>query len=296
MTKVIDADKLKIEIPIRDKDTHKNNEWHVFMLAWSTWKTWAAILTAKWASRSWAWLVTLWASEELNLVYETNLIEEMTIPVQNDKKWRISINGYKCLKLKFNDFSSFLVGPWMWVYEKWAKIVVDLIKSVKWKPLVIDADWLNCLSEFCKQDLIIKYFNSSSNLVITPHIWEASRLFGISRDDILSNPQDVVREYSERYWIYIVLKWSTTYIWTPGWKVYSSCLWTPALSSAWTGDVLSGIIVALLNKWDIEDMILMAIRIHSMAWSIAAKKIWNEESVVASDVINHIWEAISKNI
>ena len=291
--------KLKdISYPKRASDTYKNKEWHSLIIWWSTWKTWAVILACKAASRAWAWLVTACISQDLNIAYEANLIEEMTCPVQNDKRWHISINWYRKIKWQITNFSSVLIGPWMWEYEKWSLIVSDLIRNYESWPIVIDADWINNIAEYMKKEelsAILK--NKKTDIILTPHIWEFAKLFNEKKEDVVKKQSELAAKYSKKYWVYIILKWSETVIASPEWSIFISNIWTSALATAWSWDVLSGIVVALSWKKNKDnnliELLKSAVVVHGLAWSIAWEKYW-EQSTIASDIISCLSEAIKK--
>ena len=284
----------KLFIPSRKFDTFKNKEWHTLIIWWSIWKTWAIILAAKSASKTGSWLVTAIVSKKLNSIFESNLIEEMTLPVQNDKKWMISFNWFKRLKSNLKQFNSILIWPWMWVSNWGMKILINLIKILKNIPLVIDADWINNLAKLNKLKLEELFKKKKTEIVLTPHIWEFKKLFWINEKEIKKNQNEITWKFSKKYNIYIVLKSHITTVWTPNWEVFISNIWTPALSTAWTWDVLSWIISSLIwkeyNQNNILNWILSWVIIHAITWKISWEEVW-ENYVIASDLINRIWKA-----
>lgn len=273
-----------IQIQTRSLKCHKHSVWHLLVIWGSTWKTWAPILASKAASRAWSWLVTLWVSNNLYNIYASHLIEEMLIPVQNCKKWYISINGFKQLKEGINWYSSILIGPWMWTYARGSEIVTNLIKSYN-KPIVIDADWIN--------NLILSKPFKNNNIIITPHLGEASKLFGTPKEELIYKCSYLAKEYN----MYIVLKSNIICIWTPEGKMIVSDLWGRELATAWSWDVLAWIIASLVWQsayWnDILNAIKVWVALHWLSWNICQNKI-GIEGTIATDLIANIPEALFK--
>lgn len=275
----------------RSSDTYKNKEWHLLILWWSDWMTWALIMASRSASRAWSGLVTVWVPSKLNLIFETTLIEEMSLPLQWDKKNRLSINSLWAISKRISSYSAILIWNWMWMYEKWWKLISWLLKLKSWIPIIIDADWINNLC-FIKEQFKNLISKSSSPVVLTPHIWEASRFLWITSEEIIKNQEEITKKYSVEFGVYLVIKGSKITIWTPSWNLFVSKLWWPELATAGSWDVLSWIIGALLSKsvtrWiSIEEAICEWVILQSICWKISKEELW-EESVMASDLINSI--------
>ncbi len=270
----------------REIDTYKNREGHVFIVGGSEGKTGAVIMSALASSRAGAGLVTVGVPENLNPIIETNLIEEMSLPLKG-----VSRLSYFCVDkiLEFQERADVLViGMGMDRYEEGQDIMREIL--LKWeKPLVIDADGINNITDLGKE-----YLKKRKGItVLTPHVGEFSRLSGLSSKEIIANQFDVAVEFAKEYRVYLVLKSARTVIATPEGKAFISLRGTPAMAKGGSGDVLSGMIGALIPKMEVEEALKLAVYVHGLAGEIAEEK-KHTESVKARDIIEAISEALTK--
>jgi ADP-dependent NAD(P)H-hydrate dehydratase / NAD(P)H-hydrate epimerase len=150
-------------------------------------------------------------------------------------------------------------------------------------PLLIDADGLN--AHVGALDLLRE---RSAPTVLTPHEPELGRLLEIDSSEIAARRLHHARDAAERTGAIVVLKGDDTLIAAPGGPVAISPGATPALATAGTGDVLSGIVGALLAK-DVEPLAAAAagVLVHAWAGKHAAVCL-GADHVAAGDVIDAI--------
>ncbi len=110
-------------------------------------------------------------------------------------------------------------------------------------PLLIDADGLNAHAGHVEQ-----LARRSAATILTPHAGEAARLLGCDSDHVAGNRIAAARELAERAQAIVVLKGDDTIVCGPEGPLAISPGGCPALASAGTGDVLSGVIGAWLSK------------------------------------------------
>ena len=179
-----------------------------------------------------------------------------------------------------------LIGCGLGVAESSKKLFESVISKVC-TPLVIDADGLNILSE-----MNIKLFE---NAVITPHPAEASRLLGVELKDVLYDMEGSAKELVNKYNCTVVLKSHRTIICDAN-NYFVNQHGNSALAKAGTGDVLAGIIAGLLaQNMNIFDAAKLGVYLHSRAGEIASE-VLTEYSVLASDVLKYLPEAIKEVI
>lgn len=149
-------------------------------------------------------------------------------------------------------------------------------------PIVLDADGLNILAHTKKL---------TSNLILTPHLKEFSRLTELEISKITENPIDIAKEYAKKHNIILLLKGPTTIV-TDGNKVYLIDKGSAGMATAGSGDVLSGILIGLLGykKTDIKT-VAFAAYINGLAGEIAQKK-KGSVSMLARDTIGCLSDAI----
>ena len=109
-------------------------------------------------------------------------------------------------------------------------------------PIIIDADGLNILSKMDKSILN----RSKSKIILTPHLKEFERLTNISIDEIKNNREKFTLEFAKKYNVILLLKGSTTLV-TDGNEIIKVTKGCSGMSTAGSGDVLSGILVR--NAW-----------------------------------------------
>ena len=150
-------------------------------------------------------------------------------------------------------------------------------------PLVIDADGLNAFA-----GELASLAERSAPTVLTPHAGELGRLLGRSSEEIAAQRLAAAREAAPRPEAVVVLKGDDTIV-TDGERVAVNALSAPALATAGTGDVLSGMTAAMLAR-GLEPFAAAcaAVFAHARAGRDAARRIGLAESVIATDVIDSV--------
>ena len=171
--------------------------------------------------------------------------------------------------------------------EKYLEKVLEFIIKNYTGNLIIDADGLNTLSNM---DLnILK--NKKCNILLTPHLKEFSRLCDKSIDEIKKDSLSLVKEFSSTYKVTVLLKGHTTTI-SDGNDVYLVTTGCSGMATAGSGDVLSGILAGLLAYLNFNLLsISTGILINGIA-GIEAEKENTDISMIASDTISNIGNAI----
>jgi NAD(P)H-hydrate epimerase len=161
----------------------------------------------------------------------------------------------------------------------YAGILDILIRSKT--PLVIDADGLDYYKK------VYKKFRKRGNIIITPHVGEFSNLLGVKVEEVLRNGVQLAKDFALKNNVVVVLKGVTTII-TDGTKVVFSSLGNPGMAKGGTGDVLTGIISAMVgNGYPLLEACLLGVYIHSEAGNLARDK-YGERGMLASDLMNKI--------
>ena len=175
-----------------------------------------------------------------------------------------------------------VVGPGL-VCDNLKDVVLHLIKSVK-VPLVLDAGALNALTG------INNPFDGATDVIITPHLGEFARLTGKSISDI--NPAFDAWKYAKEHKITVHLKGATSVTAYPDGRVITTAEGSPALAKAGSGDVLSGIMGAMLAQ-GVQNPVPTAAVLHGLAGKIAAET-YGDSGVMGSDVIDGIAKSLAR--
>lgn len=279
---IITPDSLKF--PVREKAGHKYTFGHVGIIGGSVGKSGAVIMTAKSATRSGSGLVTVIVPECIDQIVQSNLIEEMSFPlVCEDGKFGKQVYKQIANIVDSLKISSVVAGMGMGVSESNQEIVREVLKLQK--PVVIDADGLNNLAVIDNYQTLLK--NRDFPTVLTPHIGEFSRLTGYNSQEIFDSMEEIAREFVSKTNTYLILKFSRMMIATPDGEIYYNLTGNPGMATAGSGDVLAGIVGALINRLEVIDALKLAVYIHGKAGDLAAQK-YSQESMKATDIIEFI--------
>ena len=146
--------------------------------------------------------------------------------------------------------------------------------------LIIDADAINILSK--NKSLLNRI---GKNCILTPHPGEFKRLVGEWRDD--HEKLDLQKAFCKEYECYMILKGAYSSVCTPLGNTYFNPSGNPGMATAGSGDVLTGLLIALLAQgYSILDTCLMGTYLHGKAGDLALEK-QSHESLIASDIINY---------
>lgn len=185
------------------------------------------------------------------------------------------------------DYSAIGVGCGIGTHDITVNALQQFLQS-RTRPVVLDADALNCIA---KRPTMLSDIPVLS--VITPHAGEFDRLFGESPTDEarLLKAIDVAHYHN----ISILLKGHYTALVRPDYKVYFNSTGTPAMATPGSGDVLTGLITALMAQgYKPEVSALLGAYIHGLAGELAAE-IHGDYGVTAGDIAANIGIAI-KNL
>ena len=156
--------------------------------------------------------------------------------------------------------------------------------------MVIDADGLNALAADCR--ILIR--RKARHVILTPHLGEFSRLTRISSDEIEKNKIEIARTFARKYDVVLVLKGAPTIVADPKGKVFVNPTGNPGMATAGSGDVLGGIIAALLGQGNRPlDAAINGVFVHGYAGDIARKKI-GEMGMLASDILKEVPSALKE--
>jgi len=262
----------------RNKFDHKGTFGHGLLIGGSYGKIGAMVLGAKAALRSGIGLVTCHIPSRGNLVMQCIVPEAMVIH-DNSEKYISDI-------LITDSFSAVGIGPGMGTEPISQNVLNSLLLNCK-KPLVIDADALNILSENKKWHKSIP-----PGTILTPHPKEFERLSGKTVNSYERLQKQI--EFSVKHKCIIVLKGAFTSISSPDGRVWFNSTGNPGMATGGSGDVLTGIILSLLSQgYSPINASLTGVYIHGLAGDVAAEET-SFESIIASDIINGIGEAFSR--
>ncbi|MCL5023364.1 MAG: NAD(P)H-hydrate dehydratase [Nitrospirae bacterium] len=277
-------------VPERPVYSHKGNYGHVLVVAGSRGKTGAAFMSAGASMRTGAGLVTIGAPESLVEALQGRVTEEMTLPLPDTGDGSLSSKATgRILNFLADGADVLCIGPGIGVNEDTRRLIEELVRSSR-APLVIDADGLNSLAEAGARGRGVKGIlrKAHAPLILTPHPGEMARLLqgrkdvpGIERDRI-----DTAVKFSKETGTYLILKGVPTVIAEPSGRAFLNSTGNPGMATAGAGDVLTGIIGALLAQGlNPLDAAKLGPYLHGLAGDLAAGET-GTASLVASDLIS----------
>jgi NAD(P)H-hydrate epimerase len=273
-------------VPRRKADTHKGTYGHLLVIAGSRGKTGAAVLACRAAMRSGAGLATLAAPRSLNDIFASLLVEVMTEVLQeNAAEEAEELTPEQWLRLVERK-DALVFGPGIGVNDAARNNLRWLLRNLD-IPWVIDADGLNNLAPD-----IDRLRSAKTPPVLTPHPGEMARLIGKSSGAIAQDRIGTAREFSVKHRCYLVLKGARSVIATPGGKVFINPTGNPGMASGGMGDVLAGMLGALLGQgYGPENALKLGVFLHGFVGDrVAGEK--GEVGLVASDIIDGLPAAL----
>jgi len=211
--------------------------------------------------------------------------EIIQIPLKENTEGFISEENIETLLKEAEKMDFIVIGPGLGLHTSTEKLLVGLLENLE-KPILIDGDGLTILANH--KNLIKEY---SEPVVLTPHVGEMSRLTGMNTEDIKKDKLNIVRRFSTKYGVYLVLKGANTIIGYPNGMIYINTTGNPGMATAGSGDVLAGMIPAYYGQgMDIGEAVQTGVFMHGLAGDVAALK-YGEEGVTASRIMKNIHKA-----
>jgi NAD(P)H-hydrate epimerase len=269
---------LSIYYPHPKKDSHKGDNGRVLIIGGGPY-TGAPTLAGLAALRTGADLVSIATSKNVaNIIssYSPNLIVH---PLQSENY--LTKSDVNNIKYFLDKADSVIIGPGLGLAKETGKAVVELIKIINKKsiPMVIDADAIKALKNH-------KDYLKNSKTVITPHAMEFYDFTSVKPPDDLNKRKKIVFNWAKKLNISFFLKGPIDIL-TDGKEIKSNIIHNEAMTVGGTGDVLSGVIGALLAK---NATPIQSIRIAAFLNGEAGNQAFKKKSygLLATDIIEEI--------
>jgi NAD(P)H-hydrate epimerase len=274
-------------MPRRESASTKFSSGNVFILGGSSGLTGAPSMAALAAMRAGAGYVTVGAPASLELSFTVRLLEAMMVGLPEDDG-SLSAEAASAALKAIGRADAVVLGPGLGKSDGARSFALELFERID-VPLVIDADGLNALAGCFPEDLPQRPWPT----VLTPHAGELGRLLDVDSKEVGRSRVRHARAAAEKAKSFVVLKGDDTLVVAPGGRVAISRGSAPALATAGTGDVLAGVIGAMLAKGLAPAHAACAgVYAHLRAGQIAAAPD-GADGVIASDVIRSLPAALS---
>lgn len=266
---------MDFKMPLRQNDSHKGSYGKVLTVAGSDYMPGAALLASLAALKIGCGYSFLCSAERVIEAVAAQTQNIVFVPLNNleDELRKSDVVAVGC-GLSTSDYA--------------VDIFRRVILNINDLPCVIDADGLNILS---KNDCFTARLKQGK-CVLTPHPKEASRLLGVSLDEVLCNMELCAKEISKKYACVTVLKSHNTVVCSKNCEIYINNTGNSALAKAGSGDVLTGMIAGLLaQKCEPFYAAKLGVYLHGLCGDLAKNDL-TEYGVLAQDLIRYIPSSI----
>jgi NAD(P)H-hydrate epimerase len=272
--------------PRRAATGHKGTYGHALLIGGSRGLSGAISLAAQGALRSGVGLATV-AVPDRCLETVAQFCPVYMVLALPDEQGKIGAGTRDVIQSWLGRADVFAVGPGMGQSEQLRRLVAQLWREIP-APVVLDADGLNNLAA----DTSWSRLPSPAPRVLTPHPGEMQRLSGVVSSDRDGQKRAAI-DMALKARATIVLKGHRTWV-TDGQRHYENTTGNPAMASGGSGDVLTGVITALIGQGlDVFSAAVLGVYVHGVAGDIAHKEIGGE-SVLATDLIAALPRALEQ--
>src|SRR3984893_9932941 len=232
-----------VHMPERPLEGHKGTFGSVVAVAGSLGLTGAAYLCATAAARAGAGTVRLLVAETIYPILATKCTEVMATPVPEVSPGTLGPAAYdSAIKRHLEAAACGLVGPGLGQAEATRQLIRQVLTAANC-PLVVDADALNAIA--AERSLLGQL---DKDRVLTPHPGEMARLTGLPIAEVQRDRHGIAVRAAREWGAVVVLKGAHTIVAAPDGQVAEDPHEVPALGTGGTGDVLGGVIAALIAQ------------------------------------------------
>ncbi|GAB3797032.1 bifunctional ADP-dependent NAD(P)H-hydrate dehydratase/NAD(P)H-hydrate epimerase [Spirosoma humi] len=269
----------------RSRFSNKGTFGRALLLAGSYGKIGAAVLAARACLRSGVGLLTVQVPQCGYAILQSSVPEAMCSPDrhQNVLTGTAPASHPGNESPEPSDYSTIGIGPGIGKASETLAMLKGLLLTLK-KPIVVDADALNLLAE--NRELLVQL---PKNSILTPHPKEFERLTKKWNDDY--EKLTILRDFARKYNVVVILKGAHSAVTTPDGDIHFNSTGNPGLSTGGTGDVLTGVLTALLAQgYDPVEAAVLGVFAHGLAGDRVAEQ-RGPIGMTASDVIDALrWE------
>jgi NAD(P)H-hydrate epimerase len=281
---VVEPEDVRSLLPLRQPDDHKRRSGVVLVVAGSRLMSGAPWLVAEGAYRAGAGLVTVAVPEGIAPVVQSRMAEATFVRLPEGPAGTIAEEAWGVLESRLDRFDAVAIGPGLSTEEGTPAFVRRLVRESP-VPLVVDADAINAFTGRAGE-----LADRVAESVITPHLGEFARLFGMPSSEIVEDRIGLARKAAVETRSVVVLKGPRTLVALPDGEVRVNPTGSPTLATGGTGDVLTGAVAAYLARGLLPaEAATAAVYVHGLAGEIAGKTFG--EGALSGDVGRALPEA-----
>jgi NAD(P)H-hydrate epimerase len=265
----------------RPADSNKGTFGRVLVVAGSRGMSGAAILCAGGALRGGAGLVRLAVPEGILPIVAAANPCYTTVALPRDEHGRLAAGAADELTELVRTATVAVLGPGLGQAPNLAELLLAVLERTA-TPLVLDADALNALAPHRDRLKGMK-----RPLVLTPHPGEFARLLGCDIPTVQAHRQDRAVRFAAEHGVVVALKGQGTVV-TDGQRLYVNTTGNPGMATGGTGDVLAGLVAALLGQGlEAFAAAQLGVYLHGLAGDRARDAV-GEVSLIATDLLDHL--------
>lgn len=273
----ITYDMVKAHFPPRKADSHKGTYGHLLCVTGSDGMAGTARLCAEAALRCGVGLLTVALPRSIYPIVSAPLPEAVFLPLEG-----ADATAQLAVRVRQKKANAVVLGCGLGQSTAVQDLVWDVLSHGD-SPLVLDADGINTVSLHINRLKTIQ-----RPLVLTPHPAEMARLVGTTVEDVQTHRAAVARAFAEEYGVTLVLKGHETIVASPHRALLINQTGNPGMATGGSGDVLAGMIGALLAQgFDTWAAAMCAVYLHGAAGDRAAAKL-SQHAMLPRDIIHEI--------
>lgn len=283
-----DAASLRGRMPRTAEPAHKYSAGALLVVAGSRAMTGAPVMVVRGAQRTGCGIVFLATSEGAAPAVDLTLTEALVYGVAEDDEGFMGSGALEEILEQAGRASALVMGPGTGTGDDGRRLVEGILGEVE-VPVLLDADAITNLAD---TDVIAGRNNPT---LVTPHAGELGRLLGSGAKEVSARRLDSARTAALQNNCCVLLKGSDTLV-VEGEKVAVNSTGDVALATAGTGDVLSGVIGALLSRgMDTYEAARAGAWVHGRAAELWLEETgWPAESMVATDLLEYLPPAVGE--
>ena len=285
--KILDQKLIKSYIKPRERDCNKGDFGKLLIVSSSACMSGALQIATNAALRCGVGLCTAASVDDALLPLRISTPEAITLPLPSTKDGKISKKAADIILDYAKGCTALVLGCGLSVCEDTEILLEELFKKLE-IPTVLDADGINIAARNIN---ILR--NTSTPLILTPHLKEMSRLIAMDTPEIKENKIEVAKEFAHDYNCTLVLKDFESVIANPDGEIFLNTAGHPCMAKGGSGDMLAGMIGAFLAQgFSLKEAANAGVYLHAKAGEICGKKM-GDLSVLASDMIKALPEVFT---
>jgi hydroxyethylthiazole kinase-like uncharacterized protein yjeF len=270
---------------VRQWDSNKGVYGNALLVAGSTGKSGAAILSGNAALRGGAGLVTVATPQPVLQIVAAAHPEYMTEPLEATSSGTVALTNWTSEQFqRLSEKRTVLgMGPGLGQDSETQEFIREVVQNIE-IPIVLDADGLNA---FAGRAAELRN-RRNKYLAITPHPGEMARLCGKSTKEVQADRIKIAQAAAKEWNVHVVLKGFHTIIVAPDGNLFVSTSGNPGLSKGGSGDVLTGFLTALTAQFGTDDwlrILTMGVYLHGKAAEISTAAT-DVSGLLSSDLVN----------